>query len=115
MCAAWSARTRTSPSCSAHALEVATETARTNNEGEGRVRSGGARGGGARVLREEALVARGRMDGGRRGPRRLAEEGWVGIVKLDDVRPTLNGHRRRVAWPWWGLCGFVARWAWCCW
>ena len=103
MCAAWSTRTRTSPSRLARALEVATETARTNDEGEGGVRSGGARGGGARVLREEALVARGRRDSGRRDPRRPVEEGWVGIMKLDDVRPALDGHRRRLAWPQRGL------------
>ena len=82
MCAAWSARTRTSPSRSARALEATTEIVRTNDEGEGGVRSGGARGGGALVLREQALVARGRRDGGRRSPWRLAEEGWVGIVML---------------------------------
>ena len=57
MCAAWSARTRTTPYRSARALEAVMETARTNGEGDGGVRSGGARGGGARVLREEALVA----------------------------------------------------------
>ena len=70
MCAAWSARTRTSPSRSARALEAATETTRTNDEAEGGVCS------------EEALITRGRRDGGRRSPWRLAEEGWVGIVML---------------------------------
>jgi len=69
MCVAWSARTHTSPSRSVRALEAATETARTNDEGEDGVRNGGARGGGARVLRKKALVAQGRRDGPWRGPR----------------------------------------------
>jgi len=78
------------------------------DECKGGVRGGGARRGGARVLREDALVSRGRGDGGRRGTWRPAEEGRIGIVKLDDVGPAPCGHRRRqrrLASPRWGLGG----------
>jgi hypothetical protein len=77
------------------------------DEGEGRVRRGGAR-----VLREEALIARGHGYGGRRGPGRPSEEGRVGIVKFDDVGPAPGCHRRRrrrLATPRGGLGGLVAR------
>jgi hypothetical protein len=49
------------------------------DKGEGRVRGGCARGGGARMLREDALIARRCGDGGRCGPRRRCREGGRGL------------------------------------